>query len=176
MAAEGAGFRRSAALKSGGKVLLGVGMGLGAGYLAVRSCEAFLQWRHPAPPVPKDAAAYARMRRALEVLGTVRGTAGFMAFAYGPLAVRADRATRRLPVWARPACYHAALSLASAITELPVSFIEEYSLERRFGLSDQSRRSWLGDYAKGATISAALSALLATLFGFALRRAPRRWP
>jgi len=62
------------------------------------------------------------------------------------------------------------------VTELPVSFIEEYSRERRFGLSDQSRRGWLGDYAKGATISTALSALLATLFGFALRRAPRRWP
>jgi STE24 endopeptidase len=161
---------------NGRKVLLGVGMGLGAGYLAVRSYEAFREWRNPAPRAAKDAAAYARMRRALEVLGTVRGTTGFVAFAYGPLGAYADRATLCLPVWARPACYYAALSLALAITELPVSFIEEYSLERRFGLSDQSRRGWLGDYAKGATISAALSALLATLFGFALRRAPRRWP
>jgi hypothetical protein len=109
---------------NGRKVLLGVGMGLGAGYLAVRCYEAFLEWRNPAPPVAKDAAAYARVRRALEVLGTVRGIAGFMAFAYGPLGTRMDRATLRLPVWARPAFYYAALSLASAVTDLPVSFIE----------------------------------------------------
>lgn len=157
-------------------MLLGLGMGFAAGYVAARACEAFFEWRDPAPPVPKDAAAYARIRRALEVLGTVRGTAGFAAFAYGPLGARADRATRRLPVWLRPAVYHAALALASAVVELPVSFVEEYSLERRFGLSDQSRGHWLNDYAKGATISAGLTALLASLLGFALKVAPRRWP
>lgn len=176
MAAEGTGFRRSAALMNGRKMLLGVGMGLSAGYLAVRSYETFLQWRNPAPPVAKGAAAYARIRRALEVLGTVRGTAGFLAFAYGPLATRADRATARLPVWARPAAYYAAYSLASALAELPVSFVEEYSLERRFGLSDQSRSDWLSDYAKGAAISSGMTALLATLVGLALKCAPRRWP
>jgi STE24 endopeptidase len=92
------------------------------------------------------------------------------------LAARADAATVKLPAWARPAAYHAALSLASAVAELPVSFIEEYSLERRFGLSDQSRSDWLNDYVKGATISAGLTALLATLLRFALKCAPRRWP
>jgi len=161
---------------NGRKLLLGVGMGLGAGYVAARTLEAFFEWREPAAPVAKDAAAYARIRRALEVVGTVRGTAGFLAFAYGPLAARMDKATTRLPVWARPAAYHAALSLASAVVELPVAFVEEYSLERRFGLSDQSRRDWLSDYAKGATISAGMTALLATLLGFALKCAPRRWP
>jgi STE24 endopeptidase len=161
---------------NGRKLLLGIGMGLGAGYVAARAFEAFFEWREPAPPVAKDAAAYARIRRALEVAGTVRGTAGFLAFAYGPLAARVDKATTRLPVWTRPAAYHAALSLASAVVELPVAFVEEYSLERRFGLSDQSRSDWLSDYAKGAAISAGMTALLATLLGFALKCAPRRWP
>jgi STE24 endopeptidase len=161
---------------SGRKMLLGVGMGLSAGYVAARAFEAFLEWRDPAPGVAKDAAAYARIRRALEVAGTLRGTAAFLAFAYGPLAARVDRATARLPVWARPATYYAAYALASALVELPVSFVEEYSLERRFGLSDQSRNDWLSDYAKGAAISAAVTALLATLVGFALKFAPRRWP
>ncbi len=132
---------------SGRKMLLGVGMGLGAGYIAARAFEAFFEWRDPAPPVAKDAAAYARIRRALEVAGTVRGTAGFLAFAYGPIADRVDGATSRLSVWARPAAYYAAYSLATAFVELPVSFVEEYSLERRFGLSDQSRSDWLSDYA-----------------------------
>jgi hypothetical protein len=47
---------------NGRKVLLGAGMGLGAGYLAVRYYEAFSEWRNPAAPVAKDAAAYARAR------------------------------------------------------------------------------------------------------------------
>ncbi len=161
---------------SGRKMLLGVGMGLGAGYIAARACEAFLEWRDPSPAVAKDAVAYARIRRALEVAGTLRGTVGFLAFAYGPLAARGDRATARLPVWARPAAYYAAYSLATAVVELPVSFVEEYSLERRFGLSEQSRNDWLSDYAKSAAISAAVTSLLATLVGFALKCAPRRWP
>jgi STE24 endopeptidase len=161
---------------NGRKALVGMGLGFSAGYIASRACEAFFEWRDPAPPAVKDSAAYGRIRRSLEVLSTVRGTAGFVAFAYAPLAAGIDRATRRLPAWARPAGYVAALCVASAIAELPVSFVEGYALEKRFGLSDQSRRDWLSDYAKAATISTALSALLATLFGFALRRAPRRWP
>ncbi len=163
-------------MMNGRKALLGAGLGFAAGYVATRAREAFFEWRRPSPPVAKDAAAYANVRRYLEVIGTVRGTATFVAFAYAPLAAAADRATARLPVWARPACYVAALSVASALVEMPVSFVEEYSLERRFGLSDQSRGAWLSDYAKGAAISTGLTALLATLFGFAVRRAPRRWP
>ena len=69
------------------------------------------------------------------------------------------------------------MSLALALVDLPVSFVEAYALERRFGLSDQSERDWLGDYAKGALISSALAAVIAMLFGFALvRRSPKRWP
>jgi STE24 endopeptidase len=158
------------------RLLAGLGLGLTAGYIVVRAGEALLESRHPAPAGRKDAAAYSRRRRALEVAGTLRATAGFVAFAYGPLAERADAATGRLPVWARPAALTAGLSLLSSLFELPVSYVEDFALERQFELSDQPARAWLSDYAKGAALSTAFTALLATLFGFALRRAPRRWP
>ena len=90
----------------------------------------------------------------------VYATAGFAAFAYAPVALRADEAVRRLPVWLRPAAYFTALSLISSAFELPVSFVEGFALERRFGLSDQTRGGWLSDYAKSSVLSTALSGCL----------------
>jgi STE24 endopeptidase len=158
------------------KVLLGLGGGIAAGYAFVRALEALREWRAPSPAREKDAAAYARARRALEIADTARSTIGFIAFAYGPVAGALDRATRRAPTWIRPALYFAPLSLAGALADLPVSFVQDYTLERRFGLSDQTSRAWLADYAKSAFLGAGLAAFLATFLGLAVARAPRRWP
>ncbi|HEV3090883.1 MAG TPA: M48 family metallopeptidase [Candidatus Cybelea sp.] len=158
------------------KALVGAGLGFTLGYLAVRSLEAYAEWREPSPPLKKDAGAYSRTRRALEVIGTLRGTAAYTALAYAPFARALDSTTSRLPAWARPAAYLGGLSLLSAATELPASFVEEYTMERRFGLSDQSRNDWLSDYVKATAISTAMTGLLGTLFGIAVRHAPRRWP
>lgn len=161
---------------SGRRLLLGLGTGLAAGYAMAKTLEALREWREPSPVQAKDAAAYARARRAFEVADTLRSTIGFLAFAYGPLAPQLDSATSRAPAWLRSALFFAPLSLAGAITELPASFVQEHTLERRFGLTDQTRRAWLGEYVKSALLSAGLSAFLATLLGFAVSRAPRRWP
>ncbi|MGC1382089.1 MAG: M48 family metallopeptidase [Candidatus Baltobacteraceae bacterium] len=157
-------------------ILVGLGSGIATGYAIARALEAAREWRDPSPAVAKDAGAYARTRRALEVVDTLRGTAGFLAFAYGPLARGVDRATRFAPPWLRPALYIVPLSLLSASIDLPTAFVQEYTLERRFGLSEQTRSDWLEDYVKSALLSTALTALVSTLFGFALRRAPRLWP
>ncbi|HYL26314.1 MAG TPA: M48 family metalloprotease [Candidatus Nitrosotalea sp.] len=158
------------------KAALGLGAGIAAGYTLVRFAEALREWREPSPPREKNAAAYAGIRRTLEVADTLRSTAGFVAFAYGPIASALDRAASRAPAFLRPALYFAPLSLAAAVTDLPVSFVQGYTLERRFGLSDQTRTSWLAEYAKSSLLAAALSGLLASLLGIAVRRAPRRWP
>jgi STE24 endopeptidase len=158
------------------QVLLGLGTGVVAAYALTRTVEAIREWRDPLPPHAKNAVAYARTRRALEVTDTLRGTAAMLAFAYGPLAQLVDRATRRAPAWLRPALYIAPLSFASALLDLPIAFVQEYTLERRFGLSEQTRASWLGDYAKSTALATGLAAFVATLFGSAVRRAPRMWP
>jgi STE24 endopeptidase len=158
------------------KVLLGVGGGLAAGYAIVRAVEAGREWREPSPPVAKDARAYARARRALELADTLRSAVGLSAFAFGPLAKCLDRATSGVAPWLRPALYVAPLSVVSALVDFPAAYVQEYTLERRFGLSEQARSGWTGDYAKGALLSAGLLAIVSTLFGFAVRRAPRFWP
>jgi STE24 endopeptidase len=157
-------------------VLAGIGGGFSAAYLAVRAFEAWRELREPSPPKEPDAAAYARTRRALDVVGTVRTTAGFFAFAYGFAAEATDAATRRWPVWLRPALCAGSVAAVSWLVELPTAYVEDYILERRYGLSDQSSQAWLKDYVKSALLSAALIALVSTLFGSAVRRAPRLWP
>lgn len=107
---------------------------------------------------------------------TVRGAAAVAAFAYGGSGERLDRAVGFVPRWLQPALYFGTLSLATAIAELPAAYVQDYTLERRFGLSEQSREDWLADYAKGAGLSVALSAVVATLFGIAVRHAPKTWP
>ncbi len=158
------------------KLFLGAGTGLAAGYAALRAMQAVREWQRPSPARTPDAVAYGAIRRRLEVAETLRGTIGFLAFAYGPLARRLDSVTHGVPAWLRPALFFAPLSLVSSAADLPISFVAEYTLERRFGLSEQTRRAWLGEYAKSALLGTALSAFLATLLGEALRRAPRRWP
>ncbi len=158
------------------KVLLGLGAGITLGYAAGRTVQAAREWRRPSDARAGGAAAYARVRRALEVTGTLRGSIAFLAFAYGPLSEIADRATERAPAWLRPAVYVAPFSLALAFLEVPASFVEDYTLERRFGLSDQTRYAWLADYAKSSALATVLMAFVATLFGLAVRRAPRTWP
>ncbi|MBV8499766.1 MAG: M48 family metalloprotease [Candidatus Eremiobacteraeota bacterium] len=158
------------------KALLGLGAGLVAGYTLARAIEAAAELRAPSPVLPKDALAYARTRRGLELADTARNVAGTLAFAYGPLARAADRATSFAPAWLRPAVYVAPLSLAAALLDLPASFVQEYTLERRFGLTEQSRSGWLSDYVKSALVATALLTLVASLLGVAVRHARRAWP
>lgn len=158
------------------KVLLGAAGGFAAGYAAWRWCEAARELRRPSVARKKDAAAYGRTRRAMALADTARTIAGASLLAYGPLARRWDDATSRLPVWLGPAAFLAGSALASAVWELPVEFVQDYAIERRFGLSDRSARAWFVDHAKGTAIGLVLSTVLATLFGLAVRRAPRLWP
>jgi STE24 endopeptidase len=158
------------------KVLLGLASGFAAGYLAARAYEAFDELRHPKPPHRESAASYGRTRRALEVADTLHGICGALVVAYGSIGERADRATLGAPAWLRPALFVVPLSLCAAVLELPAIFIQDHTLERRYGLTDQPRDEWLADYAKGALVSTAITTIGAMLLGTAVRRAPRSWP
>ncbi len=159
-----------------GKVLLGLATGFAAGYLAARTYEAACELRATVRSSKDDAASYGRTRRALEVADTARAICGALALAYGPLGETVDRATLRAPAWLRPALFVAPLSLGAAVIELPASFVGDYTLERRYGLTEQSREAWLADYAKGALLSTLITAFSASLLGAAIRRTPRWWP
>jgi STE24 endopeptidase len=131
-----------------------------------------------APPVISSdaAAAYGRERRALAVAGMLRSTLSTFAFAYGPLAPRIERGLETLPRWLQPGIYFSALTLASSVLELPVTLVEDYAVERRYGLSDQTASAFLIDWSKGTAISSVLAGGLALLGGVAVRRFRASWP
>jgi len=106
----------------------------------------------------------------------LRSTLSTFAFAYGPLAPRIERTLDPIPRWAQPGVYFAALTLASSVLELPVTFVEDYAVERRYGLSEQSASAFLADWSKGTGISVVLAGALALLGGVAVRRFRATWP
>lgn len=158
------------------KFLVGLIAGASAGYIAMRAFQAVTGARSAPHASSIDSAAYGRTRRALAVAGMLRSTLASLAFAYGPLATRIDRAIEPLPQWLRPGAFFATITLASSVFELPVSYVEDYAVERQYGLSDQSVRAFLADWGKGTAISVVLAGGLGMLGALTVRRFRQAWP
>src|SRR5581483_8273919 len=87
-----------------------------------------------------------------------------------------DRATQVAPERLGPTMPYVALgSLLSFLTSLPLAFYEGFLLERRYGLSNQSPRSWLGDELKQLGVGLALAVPLMQGVYAIIRRYPRSW-
>lgn len=156
------------------KVLLGLAAGFIGGYAAVRAWQAY-GVREPIPRREKDAAAYGRTQRALAIASIARGMAGEAAMAFGPIADGIERAVQPLPGWLRPSAYTAVTALIDIPLALPADYIENYVLEHQYGLSEQSRASWLSDRAKAAMVGTGVASVLSGLLGGVLHRWPRAW-
>jgi STE24 endopeptidase len=70
--------------------------------------------------------------------------------------------------------YAPALIFTMAVLALPLE-LWDHSLERRFGLSVQGWRSWLGDWMTNQVIVLILGTLLIWLLYGVIRRSPQRW-
>ncbi|MGD0669736.1 MAG: M48 family metallopeptidase [Bryobacteraceae bacterium] len=70
--------------------------------------------------------------------------------------------------------YAPALLVTVAVLGLP-SDAWDHSLDRRFGLSVQGWRSWLGDWITGQVVMLVVGALLVWILYGVIRRSPRRW-
>jgi len=157
------------------RFLIGAGAGLTLGYTFVRFCEAWREVRRPATPLEPNPARYGRLRRGLMLAGIARSIAALGATAYGlgprlepPPGERESRSRRMMLV--------AAGLAASTLIDLPADFIEGLALERRYGLSKQTPRAWLGDNLKSFAVSLALGLPLLELLAASVARAPKRWP
>jgi len=158
------------------QVLLGVASGFALGYAAQRLSDVLRARRTPEIGPRSDAAAYGRLRRSLALCGVARSLAQTYAFAYGPSGEQLERAVERAPSWLRAGLFAASAAGAGALVELPIAFVEEYTIERRYGLSDQAARAWCTDYAKMTLVSVAVIAPLASLADAVVQRARQRWP
>ena len=159
-------MKRSLAAFAGGFVL---------GYAALRALDAARDLDAPAPPLAKDPAAYGRERRRLMVatIGRSLSMLAWTAFAVAPsVRGRGDAAESRLR---RLALVTAGLT-AGWLLDLPIDYVEDHALERRYGMSKQGAAAWFGDRVKGFGVSTVVTLLVLELFVAVMRRAPRRWP
>ncbi len=160
----------------GRQLLLGLCGGVAAGYATVRTLQAWRAFGAPITKTSGDASRYGKARRALMTAGAARALLGTVAFAYGPLAKTLVRAAAPLPRPLRPAVFFATATCAGALADMPIEFVEDYVLERAFGLTDQSKRSWFNDALKGTAIGGAIAGVIGFLGAAAVRRFPRAWP
>lgn len=156
-------------------ILVSLAGGFIAGYAAYRGYES-LRSLQPRADRERDAARYGATRRKLAVSGIARSVAGTAFIAFGPAGEALERSTARLPVWLAPMAFALEGALLDALVELPIEYVEDFALERRYGLSEQSAASWLADRAKQGVIGAGIATLLTGAFAAAMRRWPSTWP
>jgi STE24 endopeptidase len=92
------------------------------------------------------------------------------------LADPLDRALRPLPRPLRAPAFALAVLALDTVRDAGVDYVEGHVLERAYGTSEQSARNWLADQAKGAAVSAVVTALIVELADAVVVRVPRRWP
>ena len=139
----------------------------------------------PSPPVSSEipgldvakAKRYSRTRLAVLLVGTAWTGARLTWFALSGRSARLRRAAtaaapdRRL---AAPA-YVAAATFLSWLSGLPLAYLGGHRVERRFGLTKQSDRGWLGDQLKGLGLGLTFQVPLVTGAYAVIRRRPRDW-
>jgi STE24 endopeptidase len=156
--------------------LIGVAGGVGLGYLVARAAQAARDLRDPFPPRPQDPKAYGRLHRRLMLTGIARSLADLGFAAYGPLGAAVAPSNGAAEPRARRVALFGAGLCASALLDLPVSYVEGHLTERRYGLTKQSTRSWAADQAKAFGVSLALGVPLLELLATTIERIPRLWP
>jgi STE24 endopeptidase len=120
---------------------------------------------------------YSRIRLAILAFSTALSAARLIWFASDRRAARlkgeiARRAPERRLVGPLFFAFVAALSW---LASLPIAYAGGLLVERRFGLTRQSDRAWLGDQLKGLLVGLVLQTPLMTAAYAVIRRRPRDW-
>jgi len=120
---------------------------------------------------------YSRTRLAVLLAGTGWSVARSAWFAGGGRSARLRRAVEEVAPERRLAApaYVAAAAGFSWVSGLPLSYLGGHRVERRFGLTKQSDRGWLGDQLKGLGLGLVLQVPLTTAAFAVIRRRPRDW-
>jgi STE24 endopeptidase len=125
----------------------------------------------------QKALRYSRTHEWLAVVDMVFGALTLLVALFtglsGRLRAGAERVAPRRVGAVLP--YAAAGTLVASLISLPLTFYEGYVVEHRYGLSNQSKRSWFIDWLKGVGIGVALGAPLMQGMYWVIRRYPQRW-
>lgn len=157
------------------RFLIGLAGGFTLGYIAIRAYDALLDLDQTVGQASKDARAYGRVRRALMLSGIARSTAtlGWVAFAVAP---ELRRGRTRPEGRVERMAWIALAAVGTSLFELPVDYVEDHVLERRYELSKQSAPAWAVERAKAVGVTLAITLPLVELLVAVARHAPRNWP
>jgi len=120
---------------------------------------------------------YSRTKLAVLLLSTLWTVARLLWFASDRRASRLRASIARgLPDRRlASAAFFASTTMLSWLSSLPIAYFGGHAVERRFGLTKQSTRGWLGDEAKGLLLGMLLQTPLVTGAYAVIRRRPRDW-
>jgi STE24 endopeptidase len=157
------------------RFLIGLVGGAVVGYTLQRASEAFSDLRDPAPALEPDPAEYGRQRRAFMLAGIARSlaTLGTAAYGLGPLLEPPDGSPEPR---ARRVALVAVAFAGATLLDLPIEYVEDHLLERRYGLSRQSASAWASEQLKSTAISALISFPLIEALASLIEAAPSTWP
>jgi len=119
---------------------------------------------------------YSRIKERLALVGTAASLAGGVLFvATGMARALNDKMLPRRPTSLERVRYQTTLALGSWVTGIPLAFYSGYVIEKRFGLSNQSRSAWAADQVKAETMSLPVQIALVEGMQWTMRRWPRHW-
>ena len=130
----------------------------------------------PGLNIPK-AKRYSRTRLAVLLVSTLWSVARLVWFASDRRAARLRSSVAAKVPDSRltTPIFIAIATLLSWLSGLPSAFLGGYVVERRFGLTRQPVRGWLGDQAKGLLLAVGLQVPLVSAAYAVMRRRPRDW-
>jgi STE24 endopeptidase len=125
----------------------------------------------------RRAKRYSRIRLAMLFGQTVASTGAMAWFALSGRSARLRDVAARVAPDRRlvDAVYLAAISTASWAATLPLDYLRDEVVERRFGLTKQTSANWAGDQVKGQAVNLALGVPLGSAALAVMRRRPRDW-
>lgn len=123
------------------------------------------------------AVRYSQIREWLVLVDLVFGSlVSVLALVSGFSARLRDLSERLAPRRLGPVMPFAAVGMVlSFLVSLPLSYLSGYAVEQRYGLSNQSRRSWLVEQIKGLGVGALIGLPIAQGAYWVMRRYPQRW-
>jgi len=122
----------------------------------------------------KKARLYWRAKDRLTVVSLLISALYFSGFFFSELSSKVSSCASRYPL--PLALFFYLLSFVPlGIALFPLSFVKNYWIEKRFGLSSQSRREWFFDQVKALALEVLLGYPLLLLLFFLFIRAPNTW-
>ena len=119
---------------------------------------------------------YSRTRERLALISTATSLAGGVLFVTTGMARALNhKLLRRRPTRTERVRYQTALSIGSWVSGLPLAYYSGFVIEKRFGLSNQTRGSWAADQIKAESMSLPVQIALVEGMQWTMRRWPRHW-